>query len=320
MKKLFATLLCLTLPFIAPAHATDKAPGMTKEAFLASLTFQQGDISLPGNIATLKLPPSFRYLAPADAERLLVDAWGNPPGNSTLGMIVPADISPLSEQGWGVIVTYEKDGHVKDDDADSIKYDELLKEMQQGTLDANAARKEKGYPAMALIGWAEKPSYDKASHKLYWAKELKTDGSPSGLNYNVRVLGREGVLNLNAVAGMDQIALMRTEMQHVTAFTDFTEGNRYIDFDSKTDKVAEYGIAALVAGGIAAKLGIFGKLFALLLVFKKLIFIGVAAAGAGLFKLLGRKKPAEAFPPVVFDADDHAASKVESGKKVDLTK
>lgn len=321
MKKLFATLLCLILPFLAPAHADDKAPGMTKEAFLASLHFQQGDISLPGKLATLKLPPSFRYLDPKDASRLLVDAWGNPPGATTLGMIVPADTSPLSPQGWGVIVTYEKDGHIKDDDAGGINYDELLKQMQQATIDANAARKEQGYPAMTLMGWAEKPSYDKTTHKLYWAKELKSEGSPeSGLNYNVRVLGREGVLNLNAVAGMDQIALMKTEMQRVTAFTDFTAGNRYADFDGKTDKVAEYGIAALVAGGVAAKLGFFGKLFAFLLLFKKLLFVGIAAAGAGLFKLFGRKQQAEQFPPVEFAPEPAAAPPVELDKKVDLAK
>jgi uncharacterized membrane-anchored protein len=322
MSKLFATLLCLILPFIASAHAADKsaAPGMTREAFLASLTFQQGDIVLPGNIATLKLPPSFRYLAPADAERLLVDAWGNPPGANTLGMIFPAEVGPLDEQGWGVVITYDKDGHVNDSDADSIKYDELLKEMQQGILDANAARKEQGYGTMALVGWAEAPRYDKVSHKLYWAKELKFDDTKqNSLNYNVRVLGREGVLVLNAVAAMDQIAHIKGELQTVTAFTEFNPGNRYADFDAKTDKVAEYGLAALVAGGVAAKLGFFGKLFGLLLAFKKLIFIGVAAAGAGFFKLFGRKKEA-ALPPAGFEPDRAPEAAVELGKKVDLTK
>jgi uncharacterized membrane-anchored protein len=321
MRKLFATFLCLVLPFMSSAQADGKAPTMTKEAFLASLKFQQGDIILPGNIATLKLPPSFRYLPPADAERLLVDAWGNPPGTNSLGMIIPTDTSPLTDQGWGVIVTYQKDGHVKDDDADSIKYDELLKDMQEGVLASNAARKEHGYAAMTLMEWAEKPSYDKASHKLYWAKELKSEGSPqSSLNYNIRVLGREGVLILNAVAGMDQIAQIKTEMQHVTAFTEFTSGNRYADFDSKTDKVAEYGIAALVAGGVAAKLGIFGKLFALLLAFKKLIFIGVAAAGAGLFKLFGRGKTAAPVASVESEPNAEPGHKVDLGKKTELDK
>lgn len=266
------------------------APNMTAEQFESSLTYQEGKISLPGGMATLNLPANFRYLNPADAERVLVEGWGNPPGQKSLGMIVPAGTSLLSTAGWGVIVTYDADGHVKDDDADAIKYDELLKEMQEGTEANNEERKKLGYAAMHLVGWAEKPSYDKASHKLYWAKELKTDGDAgNGLNYNIRVLGREGVLVLNAVAGMDQIDKIRTEMKQVTAFSEFTPGNTYADYNATTDKTAEYGIAALVAGGVAAKLGLFGKLLAFLLVFKKFLIIGIGALGIGLFKLFGRK-------------------------------
>jgi uncharacterized membrane-anchored protein len=264
---------------------------MTAEQFEASLHPQQGKINLPGGVATLDLPAGFRYLNEADAEKVLVDGWGNPPGQKTLGMIIPAGTSVLSQSGWGVVVTYDKDGHVKDDDADSIKYDELLKEMQEGTEAHNEERKKAGYPAMTLVGWAEPPSYDKANHKLYWAKELRTaGGNGSGLNYNIRVLGREGVLVLNAVAGMDQIATIRTEMKKVTAFSEFTPGNRYADFNSATDKTAEYGIAALVAGGAAAKLGLFGKLFAVLLAFKKFLIIGIGALVVGLGKLFGRNK------------------------------
>ena len=284
--------LALSAPLMASAAAADDtAPKMTAEQFVAGLQFQQGKITLPGNIATLDLPPSFHYLPPADAARLLTDGWGNPPGAQTLGMILPSDTSPLSAAGWGVVITYDKDGHVKDDDADSINYSKLLKEMQESQADHNSARKEQGYAAMSLVGWAEQPSYDKAHHKLYWAQELHTEGSnENSLNYNVRVLGREGVLVLNAVAGMNQIASIKGEMKNVTAFTDFTSGNGYADFNSSTDKVAEYGLAALVAGGAAAKLGLFGKLFALLLAFKKIILIGIAMAGGWVYKLFGRKK------------------------------
>jgi uncharacterized membrane-anchored protein len=289
LRLLLTGLLCLALGS-ALAEAPP-APRQSAEQFVASLDFKQGKIALPGSIATLDLPPTFRYLSPADAERVLVQGWGNPPGLATLGMIVPAKVSPVSRDGWGVIVTYDKDGHVKDDDADSIKYDELLKDMQEGTLANNAKRKEQGYPAMTLVGWADAPHYDRASHKLYWAKVLRTDGDVlDGLNYNIRVLGREGVLVLNAVAGIDQLATIKTEMQQVTAFTNFTDGNRYADFDSKTDKVAEYGIAALVAGGVAAKLGLFGKLFALILAFKKLIVLAVIAVGAAFSRFFKREK------------------------------
>jgi uncharacterized membrane-anchored protein len=295
MSKILASIL---IPFMFlccgnAAHAADSAPEkrMTAEQFLATLKFQQGKITLPNGIATLDLPPTFRYLDPADSTRILVDAWGNPPGSKTLGMIFPSDISPLSENGWGVVITYSEEGHIKDDDADSIKYDELLKDMQDTMKEANEERKKQGYAAMNLVGWAEAPHYDKVSHKFYWAKEftLEQQGQNS-LNYNIRVLGRKGVLVLNAVAGMQQINEIKTEMKNVVAFTDFTAGNGYNDFNSDTDKVAEYGLAALVAGGVAAKLGFFGKIFAFLLLFKKAVLLGLAAFGVGLFKFFGRKK------------------------------
>jgi uncharacterized membrane-anchored protein len=297
MRPFLTALLCLTLgaPLLAFAAAPAEAPAteqkITVEQFLAGLRFQQGKITLEGNIATLDLPPNFHYLGPEDTNKILVDGWGNPPGAKTLGMILPTDVNPLSAAGWGVIITYDKDGHVKDDDADKINYADLLKDMQEGMVENNKARKEQGYPAMTMIGWAEQPTYDKGQHKLYWAKELQTEGSSdNGLNYNIRVLGREGVLVLNAVSGMEQIAQVKTEMKNVTGFTEFTPGNRYTDFNSNTDKVAEYGIAALVAGGVAAKLGFFGKIFALLLAFKKIIVIGLAVAGSWVYKLFGRKK------------------------------
>jgi uncharacterized membrane-anchored protein len=296
MRRLLAALLGLSLTVTLPAiAATEDAPKMSAQQFLSTLTFRDGKVTLPGDIATLDLPASFRYLDQADAGKLLTDGWGNPPGSKTLGMIVPADVNPLSAAGWGVVITYDKDGHVKDDDADKINYADLLKDIQESMLENNKARKEQGYAPMTLVGWAEQPSYDKAQHKLYWAKELHTEGDKeNGLNYNIRVLGREGVLVLNAVAGMEQIAQVKTEMKKVTGFTEFTSGNRYADFNAGTDKVAEYGIAALVAGGVAAKLGFFGKIFALLLAFKKIILIGVAAVGSWVYKLLGRKREEKA--------------------------
>jgi uncharacterized membrane-anchored protein len=294
MRLLFASL-SLVVSFSALAAEPASSPSkITAAQFLASLHFQDGKITLPAGIATLNLPANFHYLPPADTEKLLVQGWGNPPGpetSKTLGMIVPTNVDPLSPEGWAVVVTYDKDGHVKDNDADSINYTDLLKDMKESTAEGNKERKEHGYAPMTLVGWAEAPHYDKTQHKLYWAKQLHTDGGGAdALNYNVRVLGREGVLVLNAVASVAQIAQIKSEMQNVTVFTDFTPGNRYADFDGKTDKVAEYGLAALVAGGVAAKLGVFGKLFAILLAFKKIILLGFAACASWVYKLFGRKK------------------------------
>ncbi len=298
LNKLFAVAaITLLLGGVFPARADEPnaAPAkMTAEEFVASLKFQTGKVDLPNGIATLDLPHSFHYLNPADSKRVLEDAWGNPPGDTTLGMIFPVDSSPVSQNGWGIIITYDEDGHVNDDDASTIKYDELLKEMQSSVAEANEERKKQGYEPVSLLGWAETPSYDQANHKLYWAKELAFgDNQQHTLNYNIRVLGRKGVLVLNAVAGMDQLAQIKSQMPAVLAATNFKAGNSYADFNSSTDKVAAYGIAALVAGGVAAKLGVFAKLFALLIAFKKALLIGLVALGAAIKKFFGIKKKEE---------------------------
>lgn len=283
----FAMLLSVNLSQAQEKPAEKK---MTAQEFLSSLNFQQGKIKLPNGIASLDLSDKFRYLSPADTEKVLVEAWGNPPGNKTLGMIFPTNVSPLSESGWGVVITYDESGYVKDNDADSINYDDLLKDMKEASAAASEERVKQGYGPMTLIGWAEHPSYDKNTHKYYWAKEFSTSAPENSLNYNIRVLGRKGVLVLNAIAGMKQITEIKQEMKSVVAFTEFEPGNRYADFDASTDKVAEYGLAALVAGGVAAKLGFFGKIFAFLLAAKKLLFVGIAAIAAGIAKFFKKKE------------------------------
>lgn len=283
--------MCLLALCALCAHAADEpAPGMTREQFEASLRYQTGDIALPGGVATLKLPASFRYLGPEDAQRVLEQAWGNPHGGGTLGMLFPSEVSPLDAQGWGVVITYEEDGHVSDDDADSIDYDKLMKEMQEAVAAQNAELAEQGQTALELVGWAARPYYDKAAHKLHWAKELRVTGaSENTLNYNIRVLGRKGVLVLNAVSRMAQLPTIQERMKEVLAFTEFTPGNGYADFDPDIDKTAAYGLAALVAGGVAAKAGLFAKIIALAIAFKKFLVLAVVGLFAGLRKLFSRK-------------------------------
>lgn len=276
----------------APVEASAAAePAETAEHFLASLKKKTGTVTLPSGIATLKLNDEFYYLDPADTERLLTDGWGNPPGFKTLGMIVPKAVSPLSERGWGVIVSYKADGHISDEDAAKIDYADLLKQMQEEDEAENQERQKQGYAGLHLLGWAEPPHYDDTTHKMYWARELKADDADQNtLNYSIRVLGREGVLELNAVAAMADLPTIKQELPKVLAFTNFTDGNLYTDFNPTTDKMATYGLAALVAGGIAAKAGLFAKIGIFLLAAKKFLVIGVVALLAGIRKLFSRNK------------------------------
>ncbi|MEZ4451389.1 MAG: DUF2167 domain-containing protein [Nannocystaceae bacterium] len=268
---------------------------VAQRTFESSLEFQTGDINIRDDLAVLHLGSDFRYLGPSDAARILTEAWGNPPGELTLGMILPASISPLDpKRGWGVIITYSEEGHVDDDDADDIDYDELLGELQQATEAGNQGRVAQGYPAMHLRGWAEPPHYARDIHSLYWAQELAVDGgSENSLNYAIRVLGRKGVLELNAVSGISQLSAIKPEMEKVYALVEFKEGNRYVDFNPDIDEVAAYGIAGLIAGKVAMKAGLFAGLLKLLIAAKKLIIVLVIGAIAGIKGLLGMKKKKE---------------------------
>lgn len=289
-------LLDTATPDQLGAEQVEVRAALGKVFFERQLKYQTGDIKIGEGLATLHLGKEFRYLNPADSEKLLVDGWGNPPGSTTLGMIVPANMSPLHKDGgWAVVVTYSEDGHVEDDDADDIDYDDLLKEMKEDTLASNEERKSQGYAAIELVGWAAPPRYDGATHRLYWAKELKFSDAPDHtLNYAIRVLGRKGVLELNAVAGMSQLPLVRAEMEKVLPRAEFETGSRYADFDPELDEVAAYGIGGLIAGKVLAKVGLFAGLLKILIAAKKLLIVGVAAVGGLVVKLLkGRSRPTD---------------------------
>jgi len=276
-----------------PAAAEPEAVAEeSKEDTGPALAYQTGEIVLPNKVASLHLGTRYRYLDPAETEKLLV-AWGNQPGNETEGAVVPSDVDPFSDEGWAVIVTYDNDGHVDDSDARKIDYDDMLKDMKEGTESENDDRKKAGYDAVHLVGWAENPHYDGSSKKLYWAKELDFEGSDAHtLNYDVRVLGREGVLSMNAVSGIGQLPQIRQGMRSLIDVAEFNDGYRYAEYNPKTDKLAEYGLGALIAGGVAAKLGLFGKLFALIIAAKKVLIAGAIALFGFIARLFKKKDSA----------------------------
>ena len=290
--RLVVAVLLLSLATAPSALAESPPPPPSPEGgLLASLSPQTGRIELPNGIARLEVPEDFRYLDPADTEKFLEQGWGNPDGSGTLGMLLPTGTDLFGAEGWGVVISYREEGHVDDRDAQKIDYKELLASMQEAEKEANKKRGQQGYEPVHLVGWAEPPHYDADTKKLYWAKELKFGTSTENtLNYGVRVLGRRGVLVLNAVAGMPQLPAIKASMTKVLAFAEFNEGHRYGDYDSRVDRLATYGIAALIGGKVAAKVGLLAKLGASLIAFKKVVLVGLAAIGGAIAKVFRRSK------------------------------
>lgn len=289
----------LSLPAMLSAQKPDTL--LTAAQFMAQLHPRSGTIVVSNGLATLQVPPAFRYLDAADSKRVLTQAWGNPPDavGGVLGMLYPSDVSPVDSASWGVIISFDEDGYVDDSGAEAIDYAKLLQQMQHDIAQENDERRKAGYATAQLVGWAEPPHYNRETHKLYWAKELAFSDNPGSrtLNYNVRVLGRRGVLVLNAVSSMNELPRITRSMQTVIGFVDFNAGHRYQDFIPGADKKAAYGVAGLIVGAVAAKAGFFKLLWVGILAFKKLIVAGFAAAGVALRRLFGRQKQTPAPPP-----------------------
>jgi uncharacterized membrane-anchored protein len=255
-----------------------------------ALHWQSNTVSIANGIANLNLSNNFRYLNPEQSNYVLHDLWGNPPRADVLGMIFPANSGPFDDSTYAFIITFDADGYVKDNDADKINYDDMFKDIKAGETEANKERVKNGYEPIHMIGWAEQPYYDKQNKVLHWARELQFGSdSVNTLNYDVRVLGRTGILSLNAIATMNELALVKANIDEVLKIPEFTAGNKYTDFNSGTDKVAEYGIGALVAGGILAKTGFFAMIGKFLLVAWKFIVIGLVAIWGAIKKFFTGK-------------------------------
>jgi uncharacterized membrane-anchored protein len=297
--SLFAAVLCM--------KAQDKQDSLSQEeidelmagmqlqvdSVEKSFHYQTGEIDLGGGIGKLVVPEGFEYLDPIQAKRVMEELWGNPP-QETYGMLVPKDGGVLQDHSWAFDIYFDAIGYVEDDDAEDMDYEEVLTGLKKEISDANAQLVQQNFASRELIGWASPPYYDKDKKILHWAQELKfQDMDVNTINYNVRILGRKGVMVVNAIGAMPQLEEIKASIPQIAGAVTFTEGNKYENFDSSVDEVAAYTIGGLVAGKILAKVGI----FAVLAKFGKFIIVGLIAGGAGIWRwITGRKKRDEAIP------------------------
>lgn len=236
--------------------------------------------------ATLRLPEGYMFIPQPQAGKLSL-ALGNTPSSRMVGIIASQEGG-----GWLAYLDYADDGHVKDDDAKTWNADELLQNLKDGTEAANAERAERGFPPIEVAGWIEKPSYDAAMHRMVWSalvRDKGATGNAGAANYNTYALGRDGHFELDLVASADKIDSFKGDAATLLAALTFNEGRRYQDFNESTDRVAAYGLAALVGGLAAKKLGLLALAAAFVAKFFKLIAIGALALAGGLKSLFRRK-------------------------------
>jgi len=225
-------------------------------------------------IAGIDVPKDYMFVD-GDGARKLMEAMGNFTSGSEVGLLAPTGLV------WFAIFRFSDDGYVKDDDKDKLNADKILRSIREGTESANAERKRRGWATMKVVGWQQPPSYNETTHNLEWAVIGESEGERV-VNYNTRILGRRGVMEVKLVVGSEELEANLAAYKQLLGAFDYKAGERYAEY-KQGDKLAQYGLTALVAGGAVAVAAKTGLLATIILFFKKgwkLVIIALVAVGA----------------------------------------
>lgn len=276
--KSFLAALCLV-----PLVALGAQEGQDRGAQIGALDWHTGPKTeaIAGK-ATLNTPDSDTLFIDAANTKKFLQLTGNIPSDGNFVV--------LNKKGnWWAAFSFSPMGYVKDDE--KIDADAILKTIQGGDAAGNEERKRLGLPALYTDGWYIPPHYDPQTKRLEWGVKLRSEGH-TNLNYTIRLLGRTGVMNATLVSSPETLDADVTAFKATLAGFDFNAGERYSEF-KQGDRVAEYGLAALIAGGAAAvatKKGFWAVIGGFLAATWKLVVAGVIALGAGLRSLISKRK------------------------------
>jgi len=259
------TALVALLMAAAPVAAEEEEP--------VRLPWQPGPRTAPigDDLAEIEIGEGYVFLD-AEGTRQLMELTQNPVSGTELATIARAD-----DSGWFVVFEFEEIGYVADDDKDDLDADALLVAIREGTEAANEERRKRGWETMTIVGWHEPPHYDEQSNNLSWSIVGRT-GSGENVNRIVKVLGRRGAMTATLVAGPDELVAAIPQVDELLTSYRYRPGNGYAEYVPGTDKLAEYGLGALVVGGAGAALvksGLLARLW-------KPIAVGLAALAAGV--------------------------------------
>ena len=283
-------LLVLILAFPVSGRAQDEAEPPAAEGEAAAdeggndlgVEWVEGPKTCTlGDIAQIQISEGYRFTG-GDGTRLILQAGENPVNGSELGLIMPNGEDP----DWFVVFEYDPSGYISDDDKDDLDADAMLEVMKANNERGNATRRERGWAELEIVGWEHPPHYDPETRNLEWALKAKSEEGHMVVNYNTRVLGRGGVMEVALVVSPEQLATTLDSFKILLGDFSYTEGNSYGEY-LDGDKVAQYGLAALVTGGavaVAAKSGFLQKFF-------KFIIVGVIAVGVFFKNLVFGKEP-----------------------------
>ena len=256
----------------AVAQTTDPDKAIAEE-IKAMHWIDQGDAKLAASKSTLSVPTHVRALTDKDARRLSQILNGDE--DAALEAIA------LDHHNGVVYFAFDDAGYVTLDDWAELDAAAMIEEVRTNTEKANGERQKQGIRALHVDGWIKQPTLDRANNEVSWAFSAHHDDGSKLINAVAIQLGRSGFEKLiwaGNAADFETSDFLHQMMQART----FDAGQRYADH-SDGDKVAGYGIAALVGAIAGAKvLKVVGGV-GLLLLLKKFFWIPLLLA-AGMYK------------------------------------
>lgn len=272
----FVLALATALPVAAQDEGGDDA--------VTKLPWQVGPAKgRIGDRATIDVPEGYQFLGAAGTRRLN-ELMQNPPSGVDEYTLAPEGMN------WFAFFSFDEVGYVKDNE--SLKADEILASIREGAEQSNEERRKRGWETLRIEGWSFKPQYDNELNLLEWA--ILAEGEQNHhqvVNYNTRLLGRRGVMEVILVADPEGLDGAVAEFKELVPGYAFNDGEKYAEYKAG-DHVAEYGLAALITGGaaaVASKKGFFAAIAVFLAKAWKLVLIGLVGVGAAIRKLFGGK-------------------------------
>jgi uncharacterized membrane-anchored protein len=262
-------------PFLALLVAAVEAPAEDEPGI--QLPWQEGAMGTPigEGLAEIDLPSEYLFLD-AEGTRQFMELTQNPVSGTEVATVMPKD----NQQGWFLVFEYEDVGYVPDDEKDSLDADAMLASIREGTEAANEERRKRGWTTMRIVGWYEAPHYDSSTHNLTWSI-IGEAGGEQNVNRMVKLLGRRGVMTATLVSSPEALDAAAASADSLLADYRYVRGQTYAEYVPGSDKLAQYGLTALVVGGGAAALLKSG----LLARFWKPIAVALAGLGAGIKRL-----------------------------------
>jgi uncharacterized membrane-anchored protein len=289
MKRTIISGAACLLVFAAFSSAFADDPAETDQAQSAfrkqlnELKWIHGpqDVQLFGN-STLQVPAGYVFLNPDETAKL--ETITHNLSDGTEYFFAPDDLR------WGAHFRFRDDGYVKDDE--KIDADSLLQSIKHGTEAANKTRRERGWDEMEVVGWQTPPHYNAETNRLEWAVIGKVVKSNTSIvNFNTRILGRGGVMSVVLIAEPEDLTAATDQFKSALAGFAYSPGHRYAEY-KPGDKVAKYGLAALVTGGaaaIAVKTGLWKVIVGAVVAGWKFIAAAFVALFSGIFRRFKRK-------------------------------